>query len=346
MPPNLFSAETLGTLVTLTALETVLGIDNIIFLTILVGKLPRDQQGVARRLGLVLALGMRICLLLTLSWLASLTAPLIFVFGRGLSGRDLVLLVGGAFLAIKSVWEIYHGVEGEEEEAGAPSSRLPKRRALGLILVQIVLMDIVFSFDSVITAVGLAQHIAVMVTAMVFSMLVMLGFARAIGDFVNRHPSMKVLALSFLVLVGAILIGEGTGRHIPKSYVYTSMVFAFVVELLNIRMRRRSAQAPIVREETITTLPSAAAAPAPPRPASADVPKADKVDASRSGPETSRSPDLTVPKAGGGALGAPSNRAEVRRFVRGAPAGGATWHFAPFWRLFLGHFAIPSVHKA
>jgi predicted tellurium resistance membrane protein TerC len=270
MPPNLFSIETLGTLVTLTALETVLGIDNIIFLTILVGKLPRDQQAAARRLGLVLALGMRICLLLTLSWLASMTAPLLSVFGRGLSGRDLVLLVGGAFLAIKSVWEIYHGVEGEEDEAGAPSSRLPRRRALGLILVQIVLMDIVFSLDSVITAVGLAQHIAVMITAMVISMLIMLGFARAIGDFVNAHPSMKVLALSFLVLVGALLVGEGTGRHVAKSYVYAAMVFAFVVELLNIRMRRRSAVARVVREEIITSLPAPRGEAE--RPAGADLP--------------------------------------------------------------------------
>jgi len=276
MPPNLFSAETIGTLVTLTALETVLGIDNIIFLTILVGKLPREQQAAARRIGLVLALGMRICLLLTLSWLASLITPLIFVFGRGLSGRDLVMLVGGAFLAIKSVWEIYHGVEGDEDDAAAPSSRVPRRRALGLILVQIVLMDIVFSLDSVITAVGLAQHIAVMITAMVISMLIMLGFARAIGDFVNTHPSMKVLALSFLVLVGAILIGEGTGRHVAKSHVYSAMVFAFVVELLNIRMRRRSAVAHVVREEIITSLP------------------APRAEASRP------AADLSVPKAGGG----------------------------------------------
>jgi predicted tellurium resistance membrane protein TerC len=274
MPPNLFSAETIGTLVTLTALETVLGIDNIIFLTILVGKLPRDQQAAARRLGLVLALGMRICLLLTLSWLASLTTPLVFLFGRGLSGRDLVLLVGGSFLAIKSAWEIYHGVEGEDDEPGAPSSRLPPRRALGLILVQIVLMDIVFSLDSVITAVGLAQHIAVMITAMVISMLIMLVFARAIGDFVNAHPSMKVLALSFLVLVGAILIGEGTGRNVPKSYVYAAMVFAFVVELLNIRMRRRSAKARVVREEVFTSLPGARAEAGRPPPAELSVPKA------------------------------------------------------------------------
>ncbi|HEU4403986.1 MAG TPA: TerC family protein [Polyangiaceae bacterium] len=278
MPPNLFSAETLGTLVTLTALETVLGIDNIIFLTILVGKLPRDQQAAARRLGLVLALGMRICLLLTLSWLASMTAPLFSVFGRGLSGRDLVLLVGGAFLAIKSVWEIYHGVEGEDDEPGVPSSRVPRRRALGLVLVQIVLMDIVFSLDSVITAVGLAQHIAVMVTAMVLSMLVMLGFARAIGEFVETHPSMKVLALSFLVLVGAILVGEGTGRHVDKSYVYAAMGFGFVVELLNIRMRRRSAQARVPREEIFTALPTA------PRPE----------------PPRAAAPELPVPKAGGG----------------------------------------------
>jgi predicted tellurium resistance membrane protein TerC len=286
MSLNLFSPETLGTLVTLTALETVLGIDNIIFLTILVGKLPRDQQAAARRLGLVLALGMRICLLLTLSWLASLTSPLVFVFGRGLSGRDLVLLVGGAFLAIKSVWEIYHGVEGDEDEPGVPSSRVPRRRALGLILVQIVLMDIVFSLDSVITAVGLAQHISVMVTAMVLSMLVMLGFARAIGDFVNTHPSMKVLALSFLVLVGFILMGEGTGRHVEKSYVYASMGFAFVVELLNIRMRRRSAQARVPREEIFTSL-----APMPPRP-----------EASRAAvaPAPAPAPDLPVSKAGGG----------------------------------------------
>jgi predicted tellurium resistance membrane protein TerC len=291
MPPNLLSAETLGTLVTLTALETVLGIDNIIFLTILVGKLPRDQQAAARRLGLVLALGMRICLLLTLSWLASMTSPLFFWFGRGFSGRDLVLLVGGGFLALKSVWEIYTGVEGEEDETGAPSSRVPRRRALGLILVQIVLMDIVFSLDSVITAVGLAQHIAVMITAMVLSMLVMLGFARAIGDFVNAHPSMKVLALSFLVLVGAILVGEGTGRHIEKSYVYASMGFAFIVELLNIRMRRRSAQARVTHEEITTSLPVARVDPARAEAARADVARA----------AAAAAPELSVPKAGGGA---------------------------------------------
>jgi predicted tellurium resistance membrane protein TerC len=240
---NLLSLETLGSLLSLAALETVLGIDNIIFLSILVGKLPRSQQTLARRMGLVGALGMRILLLLTLTWLASLTKPFFHVAGHPISGRDLVLIVGGGFLIFKSTWEIFGGLESEdprEDQAEQPGAKEQARRNFVLTLIQIVLMDIVFSLDSVITAVGIAPFLGVMIAAMFLSMLVMLWFAGAIGDFVNRHPSMKVLALSFLILSGTLLVAEGGGQKIPKGYVYASMAFAFTVELLNLWLRKRA----------------------------------------------------------------------------------------------------------
>jgi len=241
MPP-LLNSDTLVSLVSLTALETVLGIDNIIFLSILVAKLPLERQAVARNLGITLALGTRILLLLTLSWLAGLRAPLFSLVGHEISGRDLVLILGGLFLMFKSVSEIFTVTEAADDpEEDYAESHVSK--AFVSTLAQIVIMDIVFSLDSVITAVGMAPHVLIMITAMVFSMFVMLLFAKTLGDFVTLHPSIKVLALSFLVLVGALLMAEGAGQKINKAYVYFAMAFSFAVEMLNIRMRKRRAAA-------------------------------------------------------------------------------------------------------
>jgi predicted tellurium resistance membrane protein TerC len=239
-----FTLASLGSLLTLTALETVLGIDNVIFLSILVAKLPKEQQPLARRLGLVGALGMRIGLLFTLSWLAGLTKPFftVPVWQHPLSGRDLVLLVGGGFLVVKSLSEIKEGLVPHEEEVAKSES--PVKSAFAWILIQIVVMDIVFSLDSVITAVGLGPPVPIMISAMILSMIIMLWFAGPIGDFVERHPSMKVLALSFLVMIGVLLVIEGVGHHIDKAYLYFAMGFAFVVELVNIQTRKAKAQSP------------------------------------------------------------------------------------------------------
>jgi predicted tellurium resistance membrane protein TerC len=221
---------------TLTALEIVLGIDNIIFISILVGRLPEAQRNRARRIGLLLAMGTRIGLLLTLSWIAGLTEPL-FTLGRPFSGRDFVLIGGGLFLLWKSVHEIHNALEGEDEAGGASGK---PGATFGSVLFQIALIDIVFSFDSVITAVGLAGNMqTVMVLAIVISVGVMMFAARPIGEFVDRHPTIKMLALSFLVLVGVVLIGEGFGTHVPKGYIYFAMAFSVVVEMINIRMRKR-----------------------------------------------------------------------------------------------------------
>jgi predicted tellurium resistance membrane protein TerC len=237
---ELFShPDTYVSLVTLTAMEVVLGIDNIVFISILTGKLPPAEQPKARRLGLSLALIFRLGLLFALSWVMGLTAPLFAVLGKGFSGRDLILLGGGLFLMAKSTHEIYEKLEGVNEEAAArPGGRATG--AFGWILVQILVLDLVFSLDSVITAVGMAQHLIIMVIAMVVAVGLMLVFAGAIGDFVNRHPSMKILALAFLLLIGFMLVAEGTGQHVGKGYVYFAMAFSFVVELLNLRLRKRS----------------------------------------------------------------------------------------------------------
>lgn len=223
-------------LLTLTALEIVLGIDNIIFISILAGKLPAEQQDKARKTGLMLALGTRIALLASIAWMAKLTAPLFELFSHGVSGRDLILIVGGLFLLVKSTTEIHHKLEGEEGSANPKG----KVATFGAVLVQIMLLDIVFSLDSVITAVGMAQHLAVMIIAVVLAMGVMLLAAGSISDFVNRHPTLKMLALSFLILIGTTLIAEGLGFHIPKGYVYFAMAFSFGVEMLNLRLRRKS----------------------------------------------------------------------------------------------------------
>jgi predicted tellurium resistance membrane protein TerC len=232
----LFTAENLASLVSLTVMEIVLGIDNIVFLAILSDRLPPEQRVKARRLGLSLALIMRLGLLFTLSTIMRLVKPLFTVLGQGVSGRDLVLLSGGLFLIAKAAHEIYAKVEGTETEVEGPRRR---SASFAGTLAQILALDVVFSLDSVITAVGMAGQIWVMVVAMVVAVGVMLVASTAISDFINRHPSMKVLALSFLLLIGVVLVADGLGRHIEKGYIYFSMGFAFLVEIVNIRMRRK-----------------------------------------------------------------------------------------------------------
>jgi predicted tellurium resistance membrane protein TerC len=219
--------------VTLVALEIVLGIDNVVFISILAGKLPREQQGRARRLGLGLAMIMRILLLLSLTWIVRLTAPLFTVLEQEISGRDLVLIVGGLFLIWKSTREIHGNLEGEEGEASARVTP-----TLGAVLIQIMLLDVVFSLDSVITAVGMVDEIGVMVAAVVLAVGFMFIFSRSIGEFVERHPTVKMLALSFLLMIGVALIADGLDRHIPKGYIYFAMAFSVGVELLNLRAKR------------------------------------------------------------------------------------------------------------
>ena len=222
-------------LATLTALEIVLGIDNIIFLSILVDRLPEKQRPKARLIGLSLAMVMRLGLLASLAWLTKLTADLFMVLGQGISGRDLVLILGGLFLLVKSVLEILHSIEdaGETHELAKPKVG---GSFMG-ILIQIAILDMVFSLDSVITAVGMADHIEVMVIAVVIAVGFMMVFANAIGRFITEHPTLKMLALSFLVLVGTALIADGLEFHIPKGYIYFAMAFSFGVEMLNLRIR-------------------------------------------------------------------------------------------------------------
>jgi len=222
---------------TLTMLELVLGIDNIIFISILVDRLPPGQRDLARRLGLVGAMFMRIGLLLVLAWVIGLTAPLFAVLGEEISGRDLILIGGGLFLLWKSVHEIHQLMEGVEGDrsAGAAAS-------FGAILGQIMAIDLVFSLDSIITAVGMVKQVEIMVAAVVASVVLMMVFAGAIGRFVSAHPTIKMLALAFLVVVGVVLIAAGFDHEVPKGYVYFAMAFAVAVEMLNIRMRKRAAQ--------------------------------------------------------------------------------------------------------
>jgi predicted tellurium resistance membrane protein TerC len=219
--------------VTLTILELVLGIDNIVFISILAGKLPPAHQQRARTLGLGLAMLLRIALLFSLSWIIRLTAPLVTVFGQAISGRDLILLGGGVFLIGKSTYEIHEKLEGEE---GHASARIPPA-FLG-VLIQILLLDIVFSLDSVITAVGMTDQFGVMIAAVVVAVVCMMVFAGPISRFVERHPTVKMLALSFLLLIGVTLIAEGLDRHIPKGYIYFAMAFSVFVEMLNLKLRR------------------------------------------------------------------------------------------------------------
>lgn len=229
------------TLATLSLLEIVLGIDNIIFLTILVNKVEASKRAAARYFGLALAMLSRIALLLSITWVMRLTEPLINVADIVVTGRDLILIGGGLFLLWKSATEIFDTVEGESSEVQATSSAAAVGSSFLAIIVQIAIIDIVFSLDSVITAVGLAQDVEIMVIAIMLSVFVMMFAAKPIGEFVDNHPSIKVLALAFLVLVGTLLIAEGFGQHVDKGYVYGAMAFSVMVEMLNIRMRKRRA---------------------------------------------------------------------------------------------------------
>jgi len=220
---------------TLAALELVLGIDNIVFISILVGKLPKDRQGSAYRIGLGLALFTRVLLLLSISWVMSLSTPLFSILGQAIDGRGLVLIGGGLFLVAKSTHEIHERLEGPEGEASARGAN-----SYGGILAQIVALDVIFSLDSVITAVGMVNKISLMVSAVVVAVIVMMFFAKAIGDFVHRHPTVKMLALAFLLMIGVMLIADGFGQHIPKGYVYFSMAFSLFVEFLNMRAGRKA----------------------------------------------------------------------------------------------------------
>ena len=230
----LTSPEIWVAFLTLTALEIVLGIDNIIFISILVGRLPKEQQPKARFFGLALAMGTRILLLLSITWVMRLTEPLFSVFGHAVSGRDLILFFGGLFLLFKSTMEIWHSVEGEEE---ANEDGSVKKAAFMGVILQIAVIDIIFSLDSVITAVGLVSNVPVMVAAIVIAVLVMMMAAGTISDFIEKHPSLKILALSFLIVVGTLLVAEAFEVHVPKAYVYFAMAFSLGVEALNIRMR-------------------------------------------------------------------------------------------------------------
>jgi len=220
---------------TLTALELVLGIDNIIFISILVDKLPLEKREIARRIGLFMAMFMRIGLLLVLSWIVGLVEPMLTVLGHEVSGRDAILLLGGLFLIWKSTTEIHQILEGAEDQQASQS-----RHTLFSVIFQIMLIDLVFSLDSIITAVGMVDRIEIMIAAVLTSVALMMVFARGIGEFVSNHPTIKMLALSFLVVVGVVLIAEGFEHHIPKGYVYFAMAFSVCVEMLNIRLRRKS----------------------------------------------------------------------------------------------------------
>jgi predicted tellurium resistance membrane protein TerC len=230
----LTSPEAWVALLTLTVLEIVLGVDNIIFISILAGKLPADQRDRARKTGLSLAMFIRIALLLSITWVMGLTAPLFAVLGHAITGRDVILIVGGLFLIAKSTHEIHLKLEGDEHGADGKAAA-----SFAAVIVQILLLDIVFSLDSVITAVGMAKKVPVMIAALVIAVGVMLVSAASIGSFIERHPSMKILALSFLLLIGVMLLAEGMGQHVSKGYIYFAMAFALFVEVVNMRLRNR-----------------------------------------------------------------------------------------------------------
>lgn len=232
---DLLTTDSLVALLALSAMEIVLGIDNVVFIAILTGRLRAARQATARRTGLVLALVIRIGLLFAISWMLRLTAPIFSLAGRPFSGRDLILLGGGLFLIFKATWEIYDKLEADHDEA-APAGG---RATFAWVIVQILVLDIVFSLDSVITAVGMAEHVTIMVVAMVIAMIVMLVSMDAVSGFIERHPSVKILALAFLLLIGIMLVAEGMGQHVPKGYIYFAMAFSLFVELLNVRYRRR-----------------------------------------------------------------------------------------------------------
>ncbi len=229
-------------LATLTTLEIVLGIDNIIFLAILVQRLPPERRHSARLIGLSLALLLRLVLLASLAWLVKLTADLFVVFEQGISGRDLVLILGGLFLLVKATMEISHEMDAVDPADGLEAPQPPKYASYPLLLTQIAILDLVFSLDSVITAVGMADDLAVMAIAVIIAIVFMMVFASSVSDFIARHPSLKMLALAFLVLIGTALVADGLEFHIPKGYIYFAMAFSFAVELLNQRVRARRAR--------------------------------------------------------------------------------------------------------
>ena len=235
---HLLTISGLISLFTLIIMEIVLGIDNIIFISILAGKLPKNKQAKARKIGLSLALLMRIGLLFCITWIAGLKADLIIIAGNGFSGRDIVLLAGGLFLIAKSTSEIHGKIEGEEEHKNPDLKRLTLKAAI----FQIILLDIVFSFDSILTAIGLVNEIVTMILAVIVSMLVMLAAAKTVSDFVNNHPTIKMLALAFLLMIGFMLVVEAFDVHVPKGYIYFAMAFSLIVELLNQRVRKKGSK--------------------------------------------------------------------------------------------------------
>lgn len=234
------TTQSITALVTLTAMETVLGIDNIIFIAILVGRLPEEKQTKIRNIGISLALIIRIILLFSISWIMTLKEPLFDLFDHSFSGRDLILLGGGLFLLAKSTFEIHHKVEGDPEIHLTEAGKNIKKADPKMMLAQILVLDIVFSLDSVITAVGMSDQVSIMVTAMLISMAIMLVSAGKISGFVERHPTIKILALSFLLLIGVMLVAEGMGAHVSKGYIYFAMAFSLTVELLNMRYRKKN----------------------------------------------------------------------------------------------------------
>lgn len=231
---DLLTVDSLTALATLAAMEVILGIDNLVFIALLTGRLPPARRALARRLGLGLALASRVALLLAVSWVMGLTAPLLALWGRPLSGRDLILLGGGVFLIAKATWEIYDRLEVEHAGTAARGAGA----SFALVLLQILALDVVFSLDSVITAIGMARDVRIMVAAIVLAMVVMVLAVGAVSRFIERHPSLKILALAFLLLIGVLLVAEGTGTHVDKGYIYSAMTFALFVELLNMRYRR------------------------------------------------------------------------------------------------------------
>jgi predicted tellurium resistance membrane protein TerC len=259
---HLLTTDALLSLLTLSLMEIVLGIDNIVFISILTGKLPEAQQKKGRVLGLSLALIIRLGLLGAIKWIMGLTAVLFTAFDQEVTGQKIILMLGGLFLVAKSTHEIYEKLEGQEAHAasgGGTAKFVPT-------LIQILLLDIVFSLDSVITAVGMAKQFPIMAAAMVIAVIVMLIFARAVGDFVNRHPSMKILALSFLLLIGVMLISEGWGQHVEKGYIYFAMAFSLLVEVLNMRFRKKQKPVDLRGASGVYLKPALVAPPTSPMP--------------------------------------------------------------------------------
>lgn len=237
---DLFSVELLTAFVTLASLEIILGIDNVIFISILADKLPASQRDRARIIGLTLAMFMRIAMLFSITWIIGLTGSLFSIRGFDVSGRDIILILGGLFLIYKATTEIHSKLEGEEEHHGTA-----RVTSFASVLIQILLLDIVFSLDSVITAVGMTENLGVMVSAVVFAVLVMLFASKPLSEFVSQHPTVKILALSFLILIGMTLLAEGLGQHVPKGYIYFAMGFSVLVEMLNLRFRGKAERAPV-----------------------------------------------------------------------------------------------------